>query len=188
MSDDQKPPGDPAGLAQRRLRGMRAAAKKDLLGRLLADRLVLVHVDARRAGVKVPKQFASAHDLLLKLSRRFANTNMVVDERGVTATLRFSSDPFRCVLPWSSIWEFVEPETSLHCLWEADLPQELGGPPLVQEADTDPRLPRLVSAEALPESDEQGEPAVGAEAVTEAPAPRPEEESKPRSPWLQIVR
>jgi stringent starvation protein B len=187
MSDEQKPPENP-GLEQRRMRGIRSAAKKDLLGRLLADRLVLVHVDARRPGVKVPRQFATSHDLLLKLSRRFANTNMVLDERGVSATLRFSSDPFRCVLPWSSIWEFVEPETSLHCLWEADLPVELGGPPVLPEPETDPRVPRLVSADASARSEEQTEPVRTEEEVTEVPPSRSDETPKPKVPWLQIVR
>jgi stringent starvation protein B len=159
----------------------------------------MVRVDARRAGVQVPRQFAGNSGLALNLSWSFRDARMVLNERGVAATLSFGGSPFRCLLPWSAIWGIrVQKGGSLQ-IWEADLPVELGGtePPAdLDERPVEPR-PRLVKlpppeelpAEATPAQASATERAAAvttpADAVDQPAAPRP---PTSRPPWLRLVR
>ncbi len=164
----------------------RARQKLSTLDESLARGKTQVRLDARRAGVRVPDHLAQAHALALNLSWRFADTAMVLNDRGVAATLTFGGRPFRCVLPWSSVWGIVVFGSDTVKVWPPDLPPELGGPP---------RPP----SEALPPLVEPGRPCLTvvespaeerSESLCEPEAQPPAESpaAKPRPPWLKLVR
>jgi stringent starvation protein B len=98
--------------------------KESLLG-YLERGVAMVHLDARRAGVIVPAQFEKAAHLRLNLSYRFDGSNIDIDEGGVRATLSFNRQPFRCILPWSSIYGITHQESGAGNLWPEDLPAEV---------------------------------------------------------------
>ena len=78
--------------------------KRETLLRLLAEGMVMVHLDARRPGVKVPRAHRGEALLRLNLSYRFASRDLIVDEEGVRCTLSFSGVPSVCELPLPAIF------------------------------------------------------------------------------------
>lgn len=169
----------------------RFQAKRELLEASLAKGKTQIRIDARRPGCQVPATLVDEPQLVLNLSWRFANTEMVINERGIAATLRFGGEPFRCVLPWRAVWG-VSPfgEEKLR-VWPVDLPFELGGPPasaagaVEEPAPVEPIRPRLslLSNEPVPavEGLEADEPPVAEPAQAE-------HAERPRAPWLRVVK
>ena len=171
------------------LAAQRGSEKQRLLGDALERGKTQVRVDARRPGCRVPDHIADECQLVLNLSWRFPHANMVVNERGLAATLRFGGQPFRCVVPWSALWGVLVPGAEQLRVWPVDLPEELGGPPANADAPEPPAVepvkPRLSVVS-------ENEPVV--EASPEAPtAPPPDEPpptppTAPRAPWLRVVK
>jgi len=175
-------------------RAERATEKCRLLTESLERGKSLVRIDARRAGCRVPEALADECQLALNLSWRFAHTDMVINERGVAATLRFGGTPFRCIVPWSALWGLLPHGDDQLRIWPVDLPEELGGPPaVVDEAEpppVEPVKPRLaVVSRAEPDA-----PAVTPERAHEAepltPASEPEAPgaTAARGSWLRVVK
>ena len=162
-------------------RKQRFASKKAMLLTSLDAGKTQVRLDARRAGCALPEHLSDQLQLALNLSWRFPDTNMVIDDEGVSASLRFSGKSFRCHLPWSAIWGLALADDPNLRIWPIDLPAELGGPPRSPEVAADaPAIaaerPRLsVVASTLPE---------------EMPVPTEAEASSaaPRAPWLRLVK
>ncbi len=130
--------------------------KRDRLLDLLADGMVLVRLDARRPGVKVPPAHASDPDLALNLSYRFASRDLEVGPEGISCTLSFSGALFRCELPLSAIHAAASHVTGVAYVWpEALAGEPLGEPPRPRRrrAAAHPRSPRLEEQrpEAAPE-------------------------------------
>ena len=84
---------------------------------------IMVHLDARRDGVKVPANLSSQAGLSLKISYLF-NAQPSVDETGIYAPLRFGSEYFECFLPWGSIWGVTSEKGELR-IWPDSVPVEL---------------------------------------------------------------
>lgn len=123
-----------------------APNKREHLDSLLDEGRVQIRLDPRRAAVEVPGQFQDDAVLALNLSWRFPNTHMVLNERGIAATLRFGGEPFRCQIPWHAIWGIAPPDSDWLVVWTGDLPAEFGGPPnRSSDALTavEPRAPKL---------------------------------------------
>jgi stringent starvation protein B len=141
---DDPPAAEPHSPLARRAR---AREKHALLVQLLQEGMVMVHVDARRSAVRVPPQFATEPGLALNLSWRFPDARMKLNERGIAATLSFGGLPFRCQLPWSSVWGMRTAKGVFQRFWEADLPVEMGGPQPTTAIEEPPveAKPRLVS-------------------------------------------
>lgn len=178
-----------------------ALEKRRLIEESLEKGKTLLRVDPRRPGVRVPDAFATDHALALNVSWRFAHTAMVVNGRGIAATLRFGGRAYRCVLPWSAVWGFAAPDSDSVHVWPTELPPELGGPPrdlfdAAEPPPVEPSPPRLsvVAAPAPPvaavppEAPAKNDAAETVAAELEAAPPAPAEPAAPRAPWLRLVR
>jgi stringent starvation protein B len=73
---------------------------------LLKEGWTSLHVDARRAGVIVPADFAAQAHLVLQYGYDLpiAIPDLRVDDRGVRATLSFSRTPQVTFVPWSAVY------------------------------------------------------------------------------------
>ncbi len=78
--------------------------KRQIIERLLGQGMVLVHLDARVPGTRVPEKLGSDPQLRLNLSYRFSSRDLEVGEEWISCTLSFSGMPFRCVLPLRSVY------------------------------------------------------------------------------------
>lgn len=179
----------------------RAAQKKLALEKALEHGRTQVRLDARRAGVRLPAQFEGESMLALNLSWRFPHTEMVINERGFAATLRFNREPFRCVVPWSALFALVPGEGD-PLVWPADVPTEFGGPARTEDErdppPVEPTRPRLSVVEG------GARPAPAAEPVSpvlesiareddlvepdDRPDPEPPRPTAARPPWLKLVQ
>lgn len=163
----------------------RQQAKQAWVDEALGSGKVQVRLDARHPGVRVPERFADEPALALNLSWQFPNTGMVVNERGLAATLRFGGVSFRCVLPWPAVWGAAPFSSDTSRVWPEDLPPELGGADRTERAwpPVEGGRPSLsvVSPAPAPEAPESEPPP--------PPEPQPPEPSGgARAPWLRLVR
>jgi len=193
MSEKNRPPNGPEWPGLDESTVVRNATKRKLLDHGLDKGVVHIQLDARYPGVSVPAKHASDEALVLKLSRRFANTDLVVNERGLAATLRFSGQPHRCVVPWPAIWGVLLEGMPSSRRWLEDLPAELGGPSVpsavVAGPPVEPVRPKLqLISDAPPEVPLETPEANETPAVPVAEEPSEPSESKPRAPWLRLVR
>lgn len=182
------------------LAARRAEAKREMLAGALAAGKTQLRIDTRRPGVRVPDRYLGEPALALNLSWRFAHTEMVLNDHGVAATLRFDRVPFRCLLPWSSIWGLLSPGSDAVHVWPPDLPEVLGGPPRPDEEPapppvepTRPQLSVLRGVGDRPASELPPAPvkevAPRRELEPRAAEVTGEEASPPaRAPWLRLVR
>jgi stringent starvation protein B len=98
--------------------------KRQTLLRLLAEGMVMVHLDARRPGVRVPRAHQRDALLRLNLSFRFASRDLVVEEDRVRCTLSFSGAPYSCELPLEAIFAVTSHVTGESMVWPDSLPSE----------------------------------------------------------------
>jgi stringent starvation protein B len=98
------------------------AEKRATLLRLLAEGMVLVHLDARSDGVSVPEKFATDPELRLNLSYRFASRDLTLGPDALSCTLSFGGFPFLCVLPYPSIFAVNSHVTGEAVDWRKDAP------------------------------------------------------------------
>ena len=77
--------------------------KRKILEEQLDLGMVMVVIDARQKGVDVPIYLKEDSQLKLNLSKRFRHA-VNIDKKGVNAILNFKGQPYRCVLPWKSIY------------------------------------------------------------------------------------
>ena len=103
---------------------LRVPSKKQTLLQYLQRGVTMVHLDARRAGVIVPPQYANDAHLRLNLCYRYHIPDFEIDERRIQATLSFSGTPFQCVLPWESIFGITS-HAGDGQVWPEDLPTEV---------------------------------------------------------------
>ncbi|TMA90142.1 MAG: stringent starvation protein B [Deltaproteobacteria bacterium] len=99
--------------------------KKETLLAYLARGIAMVHLDARRAGVVVPSQYSMDAHLRLNLSYRYGIPDLDISDQRIQATLSFGSRPFRCVLPWGSVFAITCHGTGDGQVWPEDLPVEV---------------------------------------------------------------
>ncbi len=99
--------------------------KHQRLVELLDRGMVMIHLDARRRGVRVPPAHADNPALALNLSFRFGIPDLEIDEDGVSASLSFSGTRFHCNLPWSALFAMRSHTDDTFHVWSADIPEEL---------------------------------------------------------------
>jgi len=105
----------------------RLPPKKDVaLALLQGGPSVYVHLDPRRDGVLVPKNFKKQAQLVLQLGMSMAIPipDLEVDDDGITCTLSFSRTPFWCRLPWTAVFALVG-EDGRGMVWPDDIPAEI---------------------------------------------------------------
>ena len=100
--------------------------KKEVALALLEGESVFIHLDPRRSGVLVPKQFAKQTQLVLQVGLKLAIRipDLHIDEEGISCTLSFNRAPFWCRMPWGSIYALVGPD-GRGMLWPDDVPPEV---------------------------------------------------------------
>lgn len=150
----------------------RASEKKDRLLAALERGLVMVHLDARRAGVLVPPDLRCESHLRLHLSYRFVPPDLSVGEWGIRSTLSFSGKRFTVAIPWSALFGITSKVTHEWWMFPEDMPSELTQiPPPTLRAAAAVRPPLEVRPVALREVD--GERKSGEAEDGEAPRDRP---------------
>lgn len=87
---------------------------------------VFVHLDPRRPGVAVPASLALRPRAVLQVKRvlTIPLPDIEADDEGVRVTLTFGGVPFRCVLPWSSVFSLVADDGEV-TVWPLELPAEV---------------------------------------------------------------
>jgi stringent starvation protein B len=100
-------------------------SKKQTLLQFLSRGVAMVHLDTRRPGVMVPKQFEGEAHLRLNLSYRYSIPDLVVDEKRVQATLSFGGRPFQCQMPWEAVFGITSSASGDGQVWPEDLPTEV---------------------------------------------------------------
>jgi stringent starvation protein B len=103
----------------------RVPTKKETLLAYLARGIAMVHLDARRDGVVVPPQYSMDAHLRLNLSYRYGIPDLDISDQRVQATLSFGGRPFRCIIPWGSIFGITSHGTGDGQVWPEDLPVEV---------------------------------------------------------------
>lgn len=99
--------------------------KKDRLLTALDKGMVMIHLDARRPGVLVPKGVAGEAHLRLNLSYRFDPPDLTVGDWGVRSTLSFGGSRFKVAVPWSALFAITSQVSREFWLYPDDMPQEL---------------------------------------------------------------
>lgn len=126
---------------------MAPPTKRASLERLLDHGMVMVHVDARRPGVRVPQAFRGDPQLRLNLSYRFSTHDLSVSDDYVRCTLSFQGMPFYCELPLEAVFAITSHVTREALVWPETLAAALEPAPEVLGA-----LPGVMAVvEAAPE-------------------------------------
>lgn len=104
----------------------RSQEKKQRLEEALERGVVMVHLDARRAGVLVPQKFRGDYHLRLNLSYSFDPPDLAVGDWGARQTLSFNRTPFKVALPWQAIFAITGNSASGQAwLYPEEMPEEL---------------------------------------------------------------
>jgi stringent starvation protein B len=156
-------------------------SKKEVLLGLLEKASVLVHLDARRDDVKVPRHLKTNPQLILQLGLNLAVPipDLDVSDISVSCTLSFARTPFYCVLPYEAIFAMVAEDGGKAMVWPEDVPAEVA-----RAAETDVRKLGLVKPNEAPPSPplpriEIGR-SQGVRDVTQPQSKRPREAKRPK--------
>ncbi len=99
--------------------------KKERLLTALDKGMVMIHLDARRPGVLVPKALCGEAHLRLNLSYRFDPPDLTVGDWGIRSSLSFSGSRFKVAVPWSALFAITSQVSREFWLYPDDMPQEL---------------------------------------------------------------
>ncbi|HET6610828.1 MAG TPA: ClpXP protease specificity-enhancing factor SspB [Kofleriaceae bacterium] len=117
--------------------------KRQLVESLLGDGPILVHIDSRLGGVRVPASLAGDSRLVLRFGYGLtpAIVDLSVDDDAISGTLTFGGVPDRCVVPWNAVYAVVAESTQRGMVWPDDVPATvapdlLSPPPASASPDT----------------------------------------------------
>lgn len=161
--------------------------KKDVALFLLQRSSVFIHLDPRSEDVIVPAGFKREPRLVLQIGHNMAVPipDLAIEEDGWSGTLSFRRVPFRCVVPWTSVFAMVG-QDGQGMVWPDDVPPELAQP----QRPAEPKValapapaPAPASSPDLEEAEADAKPAAKAKAkrarkkgekeATIGPAPSP---------------
>ena len=103
----------------------RVPGKRETLLAYLSRGIAMVHLDARRPAVVVPPQYTMDAHLRLNLSYRYGIPDLDISDQRIQATLSFAGRPFRCIIPWGSVFGITCHGTGDGQVWPEDLPVEV---------------------------------------------------------------
>jgi stringent starvation protein B len=158
--------------------------------------MVMVVLDARRFGVRVPARFAGELELRLNFSHKFQVPDFRYDERGVRASLSFQGSPFFCDIPWTAVYQLRSHVDNHVRLWPDDMPEELlamipeAARVLKQREDEKARRDAEVTT-SPPATTPGASPTTSTESTEEgkpADAPGPDDPQPPKRPGLRLVK
>lgn len=101
----------------------RAADKRKEFEEAAANSVVVVQLDARRAGVSVPATYADTPNLILKFSRRYP-VPLSVGLDGLRQELSFPREgTHACAIPWSAVYAiYADRRGARVAVWASDVP------------------------------------------------------------------
>lgn len=157
--------------------------KKDRILAALDEGMVMVHLDARRPGVLVPRHLCGEAHLRLNLSYKFEPPDLTVGEWGVRCTLSFNGSRFKVAIPWSALFAITSHVSKENWLYPDDMPKELIDAAVQhahqrtdEDADAAVAKPRAILREIV------GEKCDEPEAAEPAAQPSPDEDPpKPKA-------
>ncbi len=149
-------------------------SKRDALLAFLDKGMTMVHLDARRDGVVVPKHFNGQQDLRLNLSYRFAGSHMEIGDDLIEATLTFGGAPFRVAIPFSSVYALTSHVTGAGLVFPESLPEDILAA-LRKEMDLEPAA-------------EEDEAAMTAETRSERRIKRADLGRPTKAPHLRVIQ
>ena len=98
--------------------------KYDFLIQLLSEGDAMVCLDARLPNVDVPASHKGNAALSLVFNLNFKRP-FDVQKDGIYATLAFGGRPYKCVIPFESVWSIHETESKKGQVWEESFPKDL---------------------------------------------------------------
>jgi stringent starvation protein B len=114
------------------------AAKRDVIGRLLAQGAARLVVDAAQPGVSVPPQYKQVRDLGLSLGYglkppipELESGTGLDDPECIRATLSFNGRPFPCEIPLDAVWGATLESTGQGVAWPQSAPPGWASSPAV---------------------------------------------------------
>jgi len=100
--------------------------KQSSLRDLLPKGVVMLHLDARRPGVRVPDYLKTQEWLRLNFNHSKGRGDLMVNDWGVRETLRFNGAWFPVSVPWSAVFALSIPEQAEQpTIFAEDLPEEM---------------------------------------------------------------
>jgi stringent starvation protein B len=108
------------------MRSSERPSKYEAFLALLQEGRPSLHLDARRSGVIVPAHLRAEPHLVLQYGHDLPIPipDLEVDEHGVRATLSFSKNPQRTVIPWSAVY-VVTCDDGRGVLYDEDVPEDV---------------------------------------------------------------
>jgi hypothetical protein len=108
------------------MRSPERPSKQEAFLALLREDWTSLHLDARRPGVVVPPHLRGEPHLVLQYGHDLPIPipDLEVDEHGVVATLSFSQNPQRTVVPWSAVY-VVACADGRGILYHEDVPDDV---------------------------------------------------------------
>ena len=101
---------------------MGEATKLGLVRALLARGSVLLHVDPRREGTRLPGYLRELPEVVLEIGREL--DDLCVDSAGVRGTVTFARIEFACTLPWCAVFAIAGEDGTVRVFRE-DTPADL---------------------------------------------------------------
>jgi stringent starvation protein B len=101
------------------------AEKQAQMLHLLKLGTVMVFLDARREGVRVPEHFAKDFQLRLNFDYAFEIDDFRVLPNCIEATLSFNQNQFFCVVPLSAVYLMVSHGSQVGSLYPESVPHEM---------------------------------------------------------------
>ena len=149
----------------------RVPDKRQTLLHFLERGVTMVHLDARKDGVVVPPQYAQEPHLRLNLSYRYNIPDLDLSDHRIQATLSFGGRPFRCLLPWTSIFGITS-HAGEGQVWPEDLPGEvMEGIATKRDPKAPPAVKGKPALSCVKNTGEEEEPEEGDASKPERPPP-----------------
>lgn len=176
---------------------MATPAEKQLaLSQLMEKGVVMLHLDARRPGVRVPDHLKRESWLRLNFNHSKGKGDLQVNDWGVRETLRFNGQWTPVAVPWSAVFAISLPDQAdAPTIFAEDLPEEMVEAALarlqregrsLEELEEKRPVPLWPARPTTPLSAAPTPPPSPAPAAA-PPAPPPEAETPKRS-HLRLVK
>ena len=99
-------------------------SKEAVVLQLLEEGDTTLCLDARHAGVEVPRQHAQNPSLQLILNLNFPHP-IHVSEDGISANLSFGGRRHACYIPMDALWAAFNPQNMKGMMWPDSMPPEV---------------------------------------------------------------